>query len=79
MKNTFDVLSRKDMIGCLRNWESLVYDQSEKTKCMLKNYIELDSKMQERSTSIATKATTTCERCYLNMRKVNVEEVRNCL
>lgn len=37
--NTYEVISHQDMLSCLRNWQTLIHDQNDKVKSMLKNYL----------------------------------------
>lgn len=46
---------------------------------MLKNYQEMNAELNQKSKSFNQNATTICKRCDLDMRKVNIEEVKDCL
>jgi hypothetical protein len=39
----------------------------------------MNAELNQKSTSFTQKVTTICERCRLDTRKVNIEEVRDCL
>jgi hypothetical protein len=71
--NTFEAISQQGMLSCLRNWQTLIHDQNDKVKYMLRNYLEMDAELNQKSTAFTQKATTICERCHLDMRKINIE------
>jgi hypothetical protein len=63
----------------LRNWQTLIHDQNDKVKFMLKHSLEMNAELNQTTTSFTKKATTICERCNLDIRKVNIKEVKDCL
>jgi hypothetical protein len=77
--NTLEAISHQDMLSCLRNWQTLIHDQNDKVKFMLKHYLEMNAELNQKTTSSSQKATTICERCHLDIRKVNINEVKDCL